>query len=309
MAEDELSKRGKWLEKQCSFKLPANLLQLGRFLAGDGKRVLDELKLRATGPLAMLLAADAPAGLDDPTGLNIPFLEARHARDLPELFTFLEGREDGLHWSLVWDRTDEPPRGVASFCSQDNAPMRMHAGIFSGLLDIIADQRAAIDELIEDEPDREAAHRARIPVLQALDATVRAWTASHGVALDEQRGSGLYSDTGLDLILPAAHAHAAPTRDGVRRMGRPIEIQQACKQALTDCDAGRPYDAILLGRSLFYWKDAGERETAGVLLDKGYAAVGLHPLTRVLAAHLEQLEDLEGVQEDADADEEEEEQD
>jgi hypothetical protein len=62
----------------------------------------------------------------------------------------------------------------------------------------------------------------------------------------------------------------------------------------------------VLGRSLFFWKGAAERDTAGVLLDRGYAAVGLHPLARILAAHLEQLEDLEGPQEaDLDDDEDE----
>lgn len=304
--EDGLTQRVKWLEKQCNFKLPSSLVHLARFLAGDGKKMLDELKLRATGPLAMLLAAEAPTQLDDPTGLNVPFLEARHARDLPELFTYLEGREDGLHWALLRDRPDEAPCGVASFCSQDTAPLRLHGGVFAGLLDFVADQLAATQELIEDEREQEAAHRGRVPVLEARDISLRAYADTHRLPLDEGRGRGLASDTGLGLILPAAHASAVPSSDGVRKLDRPADVHAACQRALAECDHGRPYDALVLGRSLFYWKGASERETAGVLLDRGYAAVGLHPLARVLAAHLEQLEDLEGVQ-DAGPDDEEEE--
>ena len=304
--EDGLLQRCKWLEKQCNLKLPAGLVLLARYLSSDGRGLLDELKLRATGPLAMLLAPAAPTAVDDPTGLNVPFLEARHARDLPELFTFLEGREDGLHWALLWDRPDEAPRGVASFCSQDTAPMRVHAGVFASLLDFLADQLAAIPELVEDDPDRAAEHEARVPVLRAREAALRDFAETNRVVLDESRGEGLPSDTGLSLLLPPAHAKASVNVDGVRRLDRPADLRAACQTALTECDRGRPYEALVMGRSLFYWKGAAERETAGVLLDRGYAAVGLHPLARILAAHMEQLEDIEGANE-SDIDEEEEE--
>ena len=308
MAEDPLTARCKWLEKQCGFRLPTSLVQLARFLMTDGRGLLDELKLRATGPLAMLLAQEAPSRLDDPTGLNIPFLEARHARDLPELFTFLEGREDGLHWGLLWDRPADPPRGVASFCSQDQSPLRLHAGVYAAVLDIIADQLAMIPEQIEDDPDHEAEHKARIPVLRNRDLALRAHATKSGVSLEEQRGRGLASDTGLDLITPPSPQPPSAGTDGLKRLEKPADIKAVCQAALSGVDHGRPYDAILVGRSLFFWKDASHRETAGVLLDRGYAAIGNHALARVLAAHLEQLEDLEGVHsDDSDVEEEEEE--
>lgn len=306
--EDGLVQRTKWLEKQCGFKLPPGLVALAVYLASGGRGLLDELKLRPAGPLAMLLAPQPPAALDDPTGLNVPFLEARHARDLPELFTFLEGREDGLHWALLWDRPDEAPRGVASFCSQDNLPMRLHTSVFSAVLECIADQLAAIPELIEDDPDHAAQHQARVPVLQNCDAALRQFAMQNRIPLDENRGRGPGSDTGLDLILPKGHEKGAPTLDGARRMDRPNDLRSAVQLALLECDRGRPYDALLLGRSLFFWKGAQERENAGVLMDKAYAAMGLHALARVLAAHMEQLEDLEGSH-DSEMEEEEEEAD
>lgn len=304
--DDGLAQRCKWLEKQCGLKLPAGLVHFARYLQSDGRKLLDELKLRATGPLAMLLAPAAPTGLDDPTGLNVPFLEARHARDLPELFTFLEGREDGLHFSLLWDRPDEAPRGVASFSSQEDAPMRLHASVFAAVSDFIADQVQYLAEQSEDDVENEAAHLTRIPPLKALDASLASYATANRVAIDDNRGQGLSSDTGLSVILPPAHARATSSTEGAHRLARPADLRAACQSAMTECDRGRPYDALVLGRSLFFWKGAAERETAGVLLDRAYAAVGLHPLARVLAAHMEQLEDLEGAQE-ADLDEEEEE--
>lgn len=305
--EDGLVQRTKWLEKACGFKLPPSLIGLAAYLAGPGRGALDELKLRPAGPLAMLLAPQPPRALDDPTGLNVPFLEARHARDLPELFTILEGREDGQHYALIWDRPDEPTRGVASYCTQDNQPMKVHAGVFAAFFDAIADQLAAIPEQIEDDPDHAAEHQARIPVLKARDDTMRTFATMNRIPLEESRSPGLPSDTGLSLVLSSAHAKLVATLDGARNIHRPNDLRTAIQLALLECDRGRPLDALLLGRSLFFWKGAPERENASVLMDRAYAALGLHPLARVLAAHMEQLEDLEGSHERDLEDEEEEE--
>lgn len=256
------------------------LAELGPELAST---YLGAAGLTPTGPLALL-----DRSVDDLRALRptLPMvLNWRYYRDLPEFFTCLHGDTDGLHWGLLLDEPDRGFRGAASYYNNDGDEIGQYASLFDAVLVRVKDGIEGAEEMIEDDPEYADDYREDVGKLEAFRDVLTRFVAERGVRRDERRPSGLRSDTGLSLVLPAG-ALAPGRLVGAHELAAdPEGAPELIRSLIADCASGSPVPALHLGRSLYYWGGATWSSAAHGLLGAAYVRLERPALLRVLDAH------------------------
>lgn len=275
-----------WLAERYGLEFPAALFQLDAFLATPEVVAiggLSALGLRATGPLALLRQR---ASFKQPfTPLLVHW---RFFRDPPEFFTCLHGPRGGEHWGMLLDEPRRGFRGAASFVNDDMGPIRVYPSLFAALrarVDALHDELS--DQLIDTASRRTMSLVFSSDALRRFRAALDAFVQDHAIPLDEGRGEGIASCTGLDAILPPSLHEPLSVPDGEMALAvhQPGVVDRLVEEAAALLRRDRPGAALLLGRAL-HWMGGHEHATASHrLLAGAYDALGRSDLRRVVDVH------------------------
>src|SRR5262249_49027078 len=216
------------LRELYGFEFPDNLFYFHDFLNGidprEEKETCEALGMSGTGLLQVL---DLPEDQFKARRPAYPMvLHWRFYRDLPEFFTCLHGDTDGLHWGLLLDRPEEGFKGAASYYNNDADTIRVYTSLFDALLAHLDWHLATIKEMIEIEyaPEEEPYYRRQEQLLLGVQERAARYINENNIQLDEGRGSGIESDTGLDLLAPGG-ATEPPSIFAGHVMKEPAEIE------------------------------------------------------------------------------------
>jgi Uncharacterised conserved protein (DUF2228) len=291
----DFTKSRELLRELYGFEFPDNLFYFHDFLNGIDPREAGEtfeaLSMSRTGLLQVLALPEGQLRALRPAYPMV--LHWRFYRDLPEFFTCLHGDTDGLHWGLLLDRPEEGFKGAASYYNNDADTIQVYTSLFDALLAHLDWRLASIKEMIEYEPEEEPSYRRKEQLLIGLQERAVRYISENNIQLDEGRGNGIESDTGLDLLAPDGGTEP-PSIFAGHVMKEPAEIKAVVRQALADCERGEPLAAFSLGRSLHYWAGRNYAPAAYELLRTAYVALGRSALVRVLDVH-HQHRDLPSV--------------
>jgi hypothetical protein len=251
-------KNQKFLRQLYGVDFPDSLFWLHEFLVSNQySSNLRDLELHPTGVLQLLL--EFP-DLSQVKLTNDAILHWRFYRDVPEFFTCLHGHCDGEHWGLLLDEPSQGFRGVASYYNNDGDDISIYKSLFDAVLCICDREIEGCQEYAEETEDEEeiAEYCDRINVTRQLRLDLESFIEANSIILDEGRGSGIKSDTGLDLILPK----------GFDREKH-----------------GSAIASLIEGRSLWYWYGETESDRAYSLLKNGYELLERNELIRILELH------------------------
>jgi hypothetical protein len=264
------------------------------------------------GPLEILLLPEAES---ENLQLSLALvLHWRFYRDVPEFFSCLKGDQDLLHWGLLLDEPAKGFRGVASYYHLDTSPISVHPSLFSAILERLASR---LDTSEPVEAEEKAEYHSQQDCLRRISGTLQGFIEHERIALDEGRGTGLPSDTGLDLLVaekgedwfssildwfsrwPRSDWSVFPPNDHPRavhlgKMKEPGEIQQLVRKAVMAGEKGRALPALSLGRSLWFYGQKGwlvnssdYHADAYDLLKRAYTLLNRPALLRILDFHFE----------------------
>jgi hypothetical protein len=309
------------LARLYGLEFPDSLFHLQEFLAGltaeewDGYSVA--LGMRPIGPLQVLGLPEADLQRVGPT---LPLvLHWRYHHDVPEFFSCLLGDQDLLHWGMLLDEPAQGFRGAASYYGNDLQAMRVYPSLFGAILERIREmieRHSATAEGGRAAAEDEANAHSALDRLRRLSVKIHRFLEERRLPVDDGRGPGLPSDTGLGLLTaergkgwfasvanwyprwPRSDWSVFPPTGHPRAVhfGRLKEagpIQGLVRQAIAACAKGRPLPALSLGRSLWYWGDRSwlgnsapaYGATAHDLLQRAYGLLDRRALLGVLEAH------------------------
>jgi hypothetical protein len=314
------------LARLYGFEFPDSLFLLHEFFSGLGEGelegYLDALGMMPIGPLKVLSLTDTELDRLKPA---LPLvLDRRFYRDVPEFFTCLLGDQDWLHWGLLLDEPAKGFRGAASYYHHDLGHISVYPSLFVAVLDRIKDRTDTSEPV---DAEEKAHRREQQDNLRRFSEKFHHFIQDRQILLDDGRGKGLPSDTGLSLLTadtvkdwfsnildwyscwPRSDWSVFPPT-GYRRiihlwkMKEPSEIDGLIMAAVAACKKGRALPALSLGRSLWYW---GRLEWLGLenssqrygaiaydLLTRAYILLDRPALLRVLDMHFAHR-DLESV--------------
>lgn len=235
-----------------------------------------------TGPLALLAKR---ASYKKPT-LDM-LLHWRFFGDPPEFFSCVHGDCDGEHWGMLLDDPARGFRGVGAYFNNDGDEIRVYGGLFDALLQRIEHAIDGAVENAEGDPDSAADYLATIASAEWLrERTIRFMTERE-VARDEQRGTGIASVTGLDLIVPQASFAAMSTSDDdvVELLDDPARLTALVDEAHALARQGKPAGALQLARALHWMGSAAVTPLALRLHVAAYTALDRMPLARIAETH------------------------
>jgi hypothetical protein len=301
------------LARLYGLEFPEGFFLLHEFLVGLGaaerEGYFNALGMWPLGPLELLSLPEAEL---KNLQLDLPVvLHWRFYRDVPEFFTCFRGDRDWLHWGLLLDEPAKRFRGCASYYHQDTSPICVYPSLFSAVLKRL-ESRTEPAGSVED-----AEHRRQQDRLRAFSEKMHAFIKEKRVSLDDGRGKGLPSDTGLDLLVaetgadwfssildwfsrwprsdwsvfpPTGHPHAVH----LGKLKELSEIQRLVREAIAASQKGRALPALSLGRSLWYYGEerwlvnSSEYSTvARDLLKRAYTLLDRPALVQILNTHFE----------------------
>jgi hypothetical protein len=320
------------LARLYGFEFPDSLFLLHEFLTGLGEKeleaYLDALRMYPIGPLALLSLADSELEKLKPT-LSL-VLHWRFFRDVPEFFTCLRGDQDWLHWGLLLDEPAKGFRGAASYYHHGLEQISVYPSLFAAVLKRI-EECISCCEGVEDnkkaDPEDIANAHTHLDYLRRFSEKFHRFIQDRHIALDDGRGKGIPSDTGLSLLTsdtgkdwfsnildwyshwPRSDWSVFPPT-GYRRVIHlfkikdPREIDRLVQNAVAACKKGRALPALSLGRSLWYWgslawlgmENSSEQYSAVAydLLKRAYTLLDRPALLPVLDMHFAHR-DIESV--------------
>lgn len=304
-------------------EFPDSLFLLHEFLAGLGAKEWEDysfaLGMERIGPLQLLSLPDAE--LQSLTSTVPLVLHWRHYHDVPEFFSCLKGDTDFLQWGLLLDEPVKGFRGAASYYGNDLETMRVYPSLFGAVLHRIEEMLDRNGSVVREggaAPEDLANSRQDLDCLRRFSEQIHGFIEERRIPLDDARGKGFPSDTGLDLLVtekgeewfstilnsfsrwppsewtvfpPTGHAHAVHFGE----MKKASEITQLVRGAIAASEKGRALPALSLGRSLWYWKDRRGlanscHDYAAVaynLLKRAYTLLDRPALLRILDVHFE----------------------
>jgi hypothetical protein len=323
------------LARLYGFEFPDSLFLLHEFLSslgeGELEGYLDALGMKTIGPLQVLSLTETE--LDTLKSALPLVLHWRFIRDLPEFFSCLFGDGDQLHWGLLLDEPDKGFRGVASFCHNDARPISVYPSLFGAVLQRIERKIASYQSIAEDreaEPEDKANYRTKLDDLYRFSEKFHRFIKASHIPLDDGRGMGLPSETGLSLLTadrgkgwfssildwysrwPRSDWSIFPRTGHPRvvhlgKMKDASEMDQLILDAVSASEEGRALPVLSLGRSLWYYFDCirffygvrgvqsrDYKPIAYDLLKRAYTLLDRPALLRVLDIHFAHR-DLESV--------------
>ncbi|MCI0378447.1 MAG: HPF1 family protein [Gemmataceae bacterium] len=312
-----LSQAKELLTRLYGVEFPDSLFHLYEFLAGLSAQEWQDyslaLGIEPIGPLQLLFLPEVELQSLKPT---VPMvLHGRFYADVPEFFSCLKGDQDWLHWGLLLDEPVKGFRGAASYFSNDLQAMRVYPSLFDAVLGRIEEKTTSWEP---DDAAEKADQRAQQVTIRRFAEKLHGFIAARRIHLDDRRGKGFPSDTGLDLLVPekgegwfstilhsfsrwprsdwsvfppTGHPHAVHFGE----MKEASEIEKLVRGAIAASEKGRALPALSLGRSLWYWKDRTGmanscHDFARVgfdLLKRAYTLLDRPTLQRVLDVHFE----------------------
>ena len=304
-----LSEAKEVLTRLYGFEFPDSLFLLHEFLASLSAEEWEHyslaLGMEPIGPLQVLSIPEAKLQRLKPT---VPLvLHWRFYGDLPEFFSCLKGDQDWLHWGLLLDEPAKGFRGAASYYANDLETMRVYPSLFAVVLKRIEERTTSWEPV---DTGEKADHNEQQNHLRRFAEKIRHFIEDCQIPLDDGRGTGQTSDTGLDLLVdakgqdwvssilgdwsvfpPSGHPHIIH----LGKMKEEKEIKRLVAKAIAASEQGRPLPALSLGRSLWYWKDRRGLANSGNdyaavafdLLKRAYTLLDRRALLRVLDMHFE----------------------
>lgn len=296
-------------------EFPDSLFLLHEFLATfrreEWPAYSSALGIEPIGPLHVLSRSDGELQVREP---GVPFLMIdRFDADVPEFFSCLKGDRDWLHWGMLLDEPAKGFRGAASYYSNDLENMRVYPSLFAAILNRIEERRTTWEPAGAEE---RMVHRQTQELLRQFSEKINSFIEAKRVPLDDGRGEGAPSDTGLDLVVPekgkswfsrifnanTRRRHAdwsvfpptgQPHLVHVGKMKKPEEMERLGRLAMIASDQGQVLPVLSLGRSLWFWKDRRDMahsshdygRVAFELLSRAYALLNRPTLLRVLETH------------------------
>lgn len=304
------------LARLFGFEFPDSLFALHEFWTGLTEEERPDrfaaLGMEPIGPLQLLALPEAEAQKLEPI---VPWvLHWRFFRDPPEFFPCLYGDQDCLRWGLLLDEPAKGFRGAASFYHNDLSEITVYPSLFAAILHRIKERTSDWEP---DDPEDKADHLKEQDRLRRFSEKFHRFIEDRQIPLDDGRGQGLPSDTGLDLqvssqgedwfsgilgewgIFPPT-GHPRIIHLGVLKERN--EIERLVREAVAACEKGRALPALSLGRSLWYWASDGRlrnssKECGAIaydLLKRAYTILDRPALLGVLDLHFKHR-DLENV--------------
>jgi hypothetical protein len=304
------------LARLYGFEFPDSLFLVHKFFDGldapERDKCYSALGMWPIGLLDVLSLPEAESkNLQPPLPL---VLHGRFYRDVPEFFSCWQGDQDQLHWGLLFDEPAKGFRGVASYYHLDTSPITVYPSLFSAILKRL---ECRLDTSEPVEAGEKADYHARQELLRSLSDKLRSFIEQEHIAMDDGRGTGLPSDTGLDLLVadkgedwfstildwfsrwprsdwsvfpPVDHPHAVH----LGKMKETSEIQQLVRKAISAGEKGRALPALSLGRSLWFYgqrswlvNSADYAAEAYDLLKRAYTLLNRPALLQILDIHFE----------------------
>ncbi len=295
-------------------EFPDSLFLLHEFLTGLGgeewQASSSALGMSQIGPLQILSLPEAELHRIRTT---LPLtLHGRYYHDVPEFFSCLWGDQDFLHWGLLLDEPATGFRGAASYYGNDLEPMRVYSSLFAAILDRAKDRTSSFEP---SDAEERAEHHRRQDQLHRFSEKIHRFIQDRQICLDESRGQGLSSDTGLGLIAEKGEGWFsnlldwfskwprsdwsvfAPTGHSrivhLGEMKKAEEIKTLVREAMDESEKGRALPALSLGRSLWFWNERRGMQNSSPyfgalaydLLRRAYTLLDRPALVQILEAH------------------------
>jgi hypothetical protein len=298
------------------FEFPDCLFLVHKFFASldtqEREKCFCALAMWPIGPLEILFLPEADS---ENLQLSLPLvLHWRFFRDVPEFFSCLQGDQDQLHWGLLLDEPAKGFRGAASYYHLDTGPITVYPSLFSAILKRLESRLDTSEPVAAEE---KAEYHAQQDQLRRISEKLHAFIDHERIALDDGRGTGLPSDTGLDLLVaekgedwfssildwfsrwprsdwsvfpPTEHPQAVH----LGKMKAASEVRQLVRKAIVAGEKGRALPVLSLGRSLWFhgqksWL-ANSTDCAAEaydLLKRAYTLLNRPALLRILDIHFE----------------------
>jgi hypothetical protein len=225
-----------------------------------------------------------------------PLWEERYYHDLPEFITLFTGTTDGLHWGYVFDAPGERPPVVAHYWHSDTFQHGIDGdNVFEATRWQLEQSESGLFEMIDDDPDEEAAYRKDLERVAAVrGALSEYWGADRPETGEDYLSEYEPADSrkpiartwdALGVVVPRAKYAKLSSDPWVTNTGRVDldrpQVEKLIAEATAALAKGRPGAALKLGRDLWVW--AAEYPECYALLDAAYSALGREPLRRLLA--------------------------